>query len=161
LNRFQFLKNIHYLFILHKLRKFCCSQKYGEVETEFTRRHVGQLCEYWKVKKNDTDFHKIRFNLDYENPLILVQGWNEFNNFHDLPKNVEIRFMYRGNNIYEIMETNDLDSRIHIPAFHSRSSLPTRTATFEVELTNLNVDRPKLVSSFNKSTITILFNFEI
>ncbi|KAK2430000.1 hypothetical protein QL285_028383 [Trifolium repens] len=120
------------------------NQKYGEVETEFTRRHVGQLCEYWKVKKNDTDFHKIRFNLDYENPLILVQGWNEFKNFHDLPKNVEILFMYRGNNIYEIMETNDLDSRIHIPAFHSRSSLPTRTATFDVELTNLNVDRPKV-----------------
>jgi hypothetical protein len=106
---------------------------------------VGKLNEYWRIKKNDTDYHKLRFNLDYENPLILVQGWNKFKEFHDLPKNVKIEFMYRGNNIYEVMEVNDIDDGIPIPPFHSRSLLPTRTAIFDVELTQLNLDRPKLV----------------
>jgi hypothetical protein len=109
--------------------------------------NLGQLSEYWKVKKNDTDFHKLRFNLDYENPILLVQGWNEFKNFHDLPKNVAIRFMYRGNNIYEVMEIEDLDIECHIPAFHSRSIMTGRSATFDIEVTNLNVDKPKLVST--------------
>jgi hypothetical protein len=55
--------------------------------------------------------------------------------------------MYRGDNIYEIMEINDLDDGRHIPAFHSRSIQTARTASFDVELTNITVDRPKLVRS--------------
>jgi hypothetical protein len=88
--------------------------------------------------------------MDYENPLILVQGWNKFKAFHDLPRNLEIVFMYRGNNIYEIMEIHDFDSGKYIPAFHSRSIIPSKTAVFDVELTNFNVDRPKLVSIFTQ-----------
>jgi hypothetical protein len=45
------------------------------------------------------------------------------------------------------MEINDLDIEIHIPPFHSRSIMTGRSATFDIELTNLNVDKTKLVST--------------
>jgi hypothetical protein len=45
------------------------------------------------------------------------------------------------------MEIDDLDIESHIPAFHSRSIMTGRSATFDIEVTNLNVDKPKLVST--------------
>jgi hypothetical protein len=123
-------------------------QKYAEIDTKFVVHHREQLNEYWKVKKNDTDFHKLKFNRDYENPLILVQGWNKFRDFNDLPKNVQILMIYRGNNLYEIDEIFDLDDNRSIPSFHSRSLHPTETTFFDVEITAGNIDAPKLVRMF-------------
>jgi hypothetical protein len=110
------------------------------------KRHVGRLEEYWKVKKNDTDFHKLKFNNSYENPLITVQGWNKFRDFHDLPANVQIELLYHGKNIYEIFEITDLDNGKVIPEFHSRSMHSYKTEWFDVDITLANWDAPKLVS---------------
>jgi hypothetical protein len=44
--------------------------------------------KYWSVKKTDIGFHKLRFNNNYENPLIL--GWNKFKKWHRFPKRNDI-----------------------------------------------------------------------
>jgi hypothetical protein len=126
----------------------CFLQKYAEVQTSFVRRYVGRLNGFWSIEKTDTDYHKLRFNDDYDNPLICVQGWNKFKEWHDLPNNVEIELIYNGNRKSGIYSINDLDSRIHVPSFHSRSLHPTKTAYFDMQLAHSTLSVPKLVSCF-------------
>ncbi|GAU45081.1 hypothetical protein TSUD_85670 [Trifolium subterraneum] len=135
------------------------NQNYAEVETEFVRRHIGQLQEYWKIKKYDTGYHKLRFNNDYENPLILIQGWNKFRDFHELPTNVEIELAYYGDNVFEIFSINDLDNGRHISSFHSRSLHPGRTRVFNIPLTPTTVDLPYL--KLNMELATFLQKWKI
>ncbi|KAK2428165.1 hypothetical protein QL285_026701 [Trifolium repens] len=120
------------------------SQKYAEINPEFVQQEGIKLAEYWKVKKNDTDFHKLKFNKDYDNPLILIQGWNKIKEFHALPDNVEIELDYLGDNIFDIFQINEINETARVPSFHSRSLIPTLTANFEIELTPLNIDVQKL-----------------
>jgi hypothetical protein len=123
--------------------------------------HRQQLKEYWKVKKNDTDFHKLKFNCDYENPLILIQGWNKFKEFNDLPKNVQIVMIYWGNNFYQVDEILDLDANHSIPSFHSRSLHPNQTTFFDVDITAGNIHAPKLVRILNRLSAYIFNNILI
>ncbi|KAK2437407.1 replication protein A 70 kDa DNA-binding subunit [Trifolium repens] len=44
-------------------------EKYAEVHTSFVRRNVGRLDGFWSIEKTDTDYHKLRFNDNYGNPL--------------------------------------------------------------------------------------------
>ncbi|KAK2444077.1 hypothetical protein QL285_015131 [Trifolium repens] len=119
-------------------------QKYAEINPEFVQQHQFKLVEYWKLKTNDTHFHKIKFNKDYDNPLILIQGWNKIKEFHALPDNVEIELDYLGDNIFDIFQINEIVWPTRAPSFHSRSLIPTLTANFEIELTPLNIDVQKL-----------------
>jgi hypothetical protein len=81
--------------------------------------------------------------------LILIQGWNKFKDFNDLPNNVQILMIYWGNNHYQIDEIFDLDGNRSIPSFHSRSLHPKETTFFDVEITAGNIHAPKLVRLFN------------
>ncbi|GAU45082.1 hypothetical protein TSUD_85680 [Trifolium subterraneum] len=118
-------------------------QKYAEIETDFVSRHRGEINGYWKVKKNDTDYHKLKFNNDYENPLILVQGWNKLKDFYNLPNNVQVNLIFHGSNEFEVQSVKEVLSPNEIPPFHSRSLLPQRTAVFDFELTRINIQVPK------------------
>jgi hypothetical protein len=100
---------------------------------------------FWSIEKTDTKYHKLRFNDDYENPLICVQGWNKFKEWHDLPNNVEIELIYYGNKKFGIFSINDLGPQVHIPSFHSRSVHPTKTAYFDMQLYPSNISAAKLV----------------
>jgi hypothetical protein len=120
-------------------------QKHAEIETKFPRRHLRQLGEFWKVKKTDTDFHKLKFNQDYDNPLILIAGWNKFKEWHDLPDNVHMVFIYHGNNEFEISEIYDINEDHQIPPFHSKCLHPLDTAYFDIEVTVANYIAPKIV----------------
>jgi hypothetical protein len=66
-----------------------------------------------------------------------------------LPDNVEIELAYLGDNIFEVFQINEIMSPDRAPSFHSRSLIPTLTANFDIELTPLNIDVPKLVSRIN------------
>jgi hypothetical protein len=66
-----------------------------------------------------------------------------------LPDNVEIELDYLGDNIFDIFQINEIVWPTRAPSFHSRSLIPTLTANFEIELTPLNIDVQKLVSSVN------------
>ncbi|PNX91516.1 hypothetical protein L195_g047647, partial [Trifolium pratense] len=118
-------------------------QNFAEIETDFIYRQRGEVYGYWKVKKNDTDYHKLKFNNDYENPLILIQGWNKFKNFHNLPDNVHIELIFHGNNEFEVHSVRELNSPNDIPPFHSRSIRPPHIAVFDFKLTQTLVDQPK------------------
>ncbi|GAU32455.1 hypothetical protein TSUD_144640 [Trifolium subterraneum] len=124
-------------------------QKYAEIETSFGKRHRGETYGNWQVIKNDTDYHKLRFNNDYENPLILTQGWNKFKEFHNLPDNVEVMLSFHGNNTFQVDVIKELKGRAEIPSFHSRSLHPTRTSVFDFSLTPNNVDVPQFVVDFD------------
>jgi vacuolar-type H+-ATPase subunit I/STV1 len=128
-------------------------QRFIEVETTFAHRHRGQLCRYWNIKKNDTDVHQLRYNNQTENPLLGYQGWNEFKDHHDLPDNVIVTFTYHGNNFFEVSETEEIICSNQIPPFHSRSLDPAKTTYFDVQLADVQVNVPKLVSQYHKITV--------
>jgi hypothetical protein len=50
-------------------------QKYAEVHTSFVRQNVGRLDGFWSIEKTDTDYHKLRFNDNYRNPLNAAIYW--------------------------------------------------------------------------------------
>ncbi|GAU25176.1 hypothetical protein TSUD_150750 [Trifolium subterraneum] len=81
------------------------------------------MCELFSVVRlesqvSENKYHSLRFNNDYQNPLILNQGWNKLKEFHEFPDNVELEFKYHGDNIYEIMSFRNLSNAAGIPAFH-------------------------------------------
>jgi hypothetical protein len=117
-----------------------------------------QLNGYWSIIKNDTQFHKLKLNDDYENPVLLIQGWNKIKAFHNLPDNVQIEFLYYGNKTFEIASSKKIKSMDEISPFHSRSMHPTCTTIINVELTPTNIDVPKLVS---RSRLLILLFISI
>jgi hypothetical protein len=88
----------------------------------------------------------LKFNNNNENPLIGPKGWKEFKKIHGLPDNVEIDFIFHGNNYFEISGFKEIISCNDIPPFHSRSINPAKTVFFDIELTNLHVNVPELVS---------------
>ncbi|KAK2356831.1 hypothetical protein QL285_094154 [Trifolium repens] len=145
-------------------------KKLAEVETSFARDHIGQLNGYWKVHNNDTDFHKLKFNNNYDNPLI-AQGWNEFKDFHEMPESVEIELIYHGNNVFEVLQFKQLitDNEIQpfqfetcteIPAFHSRSIEPEKTVFFEIELNDLQIGLPEFKIPYAFATFLNQWHFE-
>ncbi|KAK2355992.1 hypothetical protein QL285_093356 [Trifolium repens] len=85
-------------------------QNYAEIETSFVQDKRPQLNGYWSIIKNDTQFHKLKLNDDYENPLLLIQGWNKIKAFHNLPDNVQIEFLYYGNKTFEIASSKKIKS---------------------------------------------------
>jgi hypothetical protein len=46
------------------------------------------------VIKNDKEHHKLKFNKNYDNPLLLNEGWESFKKFHNLPDDVEVVLQY-------------------------------------------------------------------
>jgi hypothetical protein len=93
--------------------------------------------------------------------LILIQGWNKFKEFNDLPKNVQIVMIYWGNNFYQVDEILDLDANHSIPSFHSRSLHPNQTTFFDVDITTGNIHAPKLVRILNRLSAYIFNNILI
>jgi hypothetical protein len=117
------------------------------VETNFVSRHPRQLNALWRVKKNETDFNLLRFNTSYNNPLIEKEGWIEFIEYHHLPENVTVLLRYHGNNLFDLAHFEEITSEQTIPSFHSRSMIYGYTDYFDIELTDMKIDVPKLVSS--------------
>jgi hypothetical protein len=97
--------------------------------------------------------------------LIGPKGWKEFKNFHVLPDNVEIDFIFHGNNYFEIRSFKEITSANVIPPFHSRSVDPAKTVFFDIELSNLHVNVPELVSftinEYLKKKLTHFYLFSI
>jgi hypothetical protein len=100
------------------------------------------------VIKNDKEHHKLKFNKNYVNPLLLNEGWESFKKFHNLPDDVEVVLQYFGHDLFGVKSFKKLGDATAIPAFHSRSFAPKKTTFFEFELTNMRVDNPKIVSHF-------------
>jgi hypothetical protein len=121
-------------------------QRFVEVETSFTCRHKGELFGFWNVKKNDTAVHKLKYNNQDENPLLGYQGWNEFQDHHDLPANVVVTLTYRGNNNFEVAHSEEIICPTQLPPFHSRSLDPAKTTHFDIELANGQIGLPTFVS---------------
>ena len=98
--------------------------------------------------KNDKEHHKLKFNKNYENPLLLNEGWESFKKFHNLPDDVEVVLQYFGHDLFGVISFKELAGGASIPPFHSRSFVPKKTDFFQFNLTNMRVDNPKLVSHF-------------
>jgi hypothetical protein len=107
----------------------------------------------------------LKFNNNNENPLIGPKGWKEFKNFHGLPDNVEIDFIFHGNNYFEVRSFKEITSGNVIPPFHSRSVDAAKTVFFDFELSNLHVNVPELVSftinEYLKKKLTHFYLFSI
>jgi hypothetical protein len=100
------------------------------------------------VIKNDKEHHKLKFNKNYENPLLLNEGWESFKKFHNLSDDVEVVLQYLGHDLFGVKSFKKLCGAASIPPFHSRSLVPKKTDFFEFKLTNMQVDNPKIVSHF-------------
>jgi hypothetical protein len=98
------------------------------------------------VIKNDKKHHKLKFNNNYDNPLLLNEGWESFKKFHKLPDDVEVVLQYFGHDLFGVKSFKKLGGAATIPSFHSRSLAPNKTNFFEFELTPNRVDMPKIVS---------------
>jgi hypothetical protein len=120
-------------------------QSFAEVEPNFIRRHRGQLYDNWKVMQNDTDYHRLKFNGNNNNPLLKLQGWKEFQEFWGFPNNVSIVFRYHGNNVFRVVAFEEIFHYTALPSFHSRSMSPN-TDFYDLEVTYLKHHVPKLVS---------------
>jgi hypothetical protein len=113
---------------------------------EFATRHRYYLGKTWKVIKNDKEHHKLKFNKNYGNPLLLNEGWESFKKFHNLPDDVEVVLQYFGHDLFGVKSFKQLGDEATISEFHSRSFAPKKTTFFEFELTPNRVDMPKIVS---------------
>jgi hypothetical protein len=75
----------------------------------------------------------------------LVQGWNKFRDWHDLPPNVRVDLEYLGDKKFDVLFISDAQDHSVIPGFHSRSLHKFQTDFYDVDLTISNVNFPKLV----------------
>jgi hypothetical protein len=100
------------------------------------------------VVKNEKVYHELKFNNDYDNPLILNEGWKAFKEFYKMSDNVLIVFEYYGHGLFGVLATGDRENLDEIPAFHSRSEHQHSTAIFDVNLTGQHFDAPKLVNDY-------------
>ncbi|GAU41024.1 hypothetical protein TSUD_133310 [Trifolium subterraneum] len=120
------------------------NQDYAEIETDFVNRQKYHLPDTCQLIKNVNENHSLQFNNEYDNPLILNKGWEEFNNFHNLPKNVEVVLDYYGSGVFSIKNFKELTLKSQLPAFHSKSLIPNKTTCYEVTLMPMNYNGPKL-----------------
>jgi hypothetical protein len=125
---------------------FCLFQAFAEVETDFIRRHRGELSSSWNVREDASNFNILTYNNSINNPLIEKNGWTEFLAFHSLPDDIAVLLRYRGGNLFELAHYEVISSLQTIPSFHSRSLVPFYTDFFDMELTDMKIDVPKLVS---------------
>ncbi|KAK2360331.1 hypothetical protein QL285_011009 [Trifolium repens] len=135
-------------------------QGHAEIETAFARRHRSYLSKTWKVIKNDKHHHKLKWNKNYENPLLLNEGWESFKKFHNLPDDVEVVLQYFGHDLFGVKSFKKLAGGASIPPFHSRSFVPKKTDFFQFKLTNMRVDNPKLVLDSDFAQFLRSYNLE-
>jgi hypothetical protein len=95
--------------------------------------------------QNNTDYQTLKFNGSNNNPLLQLQGWEEFHEFWGFPNNVAIVFRYHGNNVFRVVSFEEIFHYTALPSFHSRSMSPN-TDFYDLEVTYLKHHVPKLVS---------------
>ena len=102
----------------------------------------------------DGGVHQIKFKISIYNPT-LKDGWEELQQYHHFPDNVDIIFGYYGNNLFKVIMFREIFCCTKIPAFHSRSMYPKEVI---IHISDNDLNTPSLVLyQFFKLTFICLF----
>jgi len=117
---------------------------YVEVEPSFVHKYYNELFGTWQILNTIDKGHLLSFKKNIVNPL-LTNGWPEVKNFHELPDNVEIAFVYYGNNMFVVYMYKEIYNHRELPAWHSRCTMPPHTAYFDNVLCDSDFSSPMKV----------------
>jgi hypothetical protein len=123
-------------------------QIYPEVEPKFILQFWKDLRSFWHILDNKGNRNILEYNNNFDHPLI-IGGWNTLSNFVGFGNNVDDIFAYYGHRCFEIISWYQIESLPKIRPFHSRSTHPRCTKSYDIKLTADMVQQTKLVESFN------------
>jgi hypothetical protein len=108
-------------------------QDIGEIEPFFVAEFFDELEKEWHLKVNNDKIHIVTFNKCILNPR-LTTGWNQLIDTYQLKSYHKIRFIYLGDNFFNVsLDFTKVNSNI-FPPFHSLSTAPKFHREFQVVL---------------------------
>lgn len=93
---------------------------------------------------NEGIHHFTIYNRDYDHPL-RINGWNYIVQYFNLPGNVFVQVGYYDDNIFGIKDYKGVSCQPDLPYYHIWSLYYENIFAFDITLTHVNIDFPKLV----------------
>ncbi|KAK2423078.1 hypothetical protein QL285_033557 [Trifolium repens] len=124
------------------------NEDFGEIDPFFAATHFHNLGSRWNIYNPDGIPHQIYFNRSNLNPLITF-GWPRMRNYYSWTGVKRLSFHYYGEDTFLmiICERQRNISPTSFPPFHSLSTNRGDYWSFQMTMTETNVNSSKLILS--------------
>ncbi|CAJ2678041.1 unnamed protein product [Trifolium pratense] len=113
------------------------NQFYGEVPPDFVQQHFNELHKSWHIWDKNGIHHKLTFG-KYNIIPYLTDGWYALLNHLECKQATEITFTYYGGGNF-LLSVGSITLCENFPSFHSHSTNPIDTQSFDVTLSRCDV----------------------
>ncbi|WJX56137.1 hypothetical protein P8452_41826 [Trifolium repens] len=121
------------------------NQVCAEVDPSFVLQFWNELGSLWHIIDYVGIYNIIWYNKFFYHPLINPRSWRGLQHFYSFPNNVDVTFAYYGHRSFSMIEFKEISGIEHISPFHSRSTFPSETTWFDINLTDTMINKTKLL----------------